>query len=353
MGRCRCVKAAKIAAAAGSLAVACAIGHAAAAQTVSPFDLVPRLDSAAAAASSLPASPGGGDVPFAPEASAKTRDARPRARADRDAEPPGATRENAGSGSEPAPPANPFDLVGRLPNAAPAPAPASETPPADAAGEEVADPAAAPPRRTGDVFAVFGLLVLLSATYVVQGGALRKLFAAAANANLLSRLRREQRWGAYGAWALLGAASVGLVVYVSVRELGYLPAGGPLAAAWTFVGGAIALTAARLLALTLLGAVFPLDGSAGGYRALVLAWVAALGVVVFPLAAFVSFAPAGLAGALAYVALAVVALAYALRALRAVGAAARAVVGYPLHFFLYLCALEIGPLAVAYKLLTG
>lgn len=242
-------------------------------------------------------------------------------------------------------PASPFDL--RRGPAAAVPDSAASATSAAAPGDE------ALPRSRFDALLCAGLLILFAVSFVVQGGTLRRMWQSAFNANLLTRLQREQRKaGAYW-WAFLGAVVLGAFAYVAVRQL--WP--GTAAETWRvldlFVLAALAATAARLLVLAVLGWAFPLGKPVGAYRTLVLVWAGVLGVVLFPALVLACFAPPGVAAGVCYLGLGATAVAYVWRGLRATAAAGRYVTGHPAHFMLYFCALEMSPLAIGYAWLSS
>ncbi len=288
------------------------------AQVGSPFDLQARLDSTIRTENIV-------STPAAPEV------AQPRAR-------------------------NPFNLD-RQPTAQheqrqPDVASTTPSPPRETADREAV--AQQTNRGQFDVVTVAVLILLFALTFVLQGNTLEKMWGAIRNDNLLSRLQREQRWGGYLVWAFLGALSTGVFVFVAVRQL-Y-----PAAVSdwgWSmldkFVLFAVGIVVAKLLILSFLRYVFPLADTIDSYRTAIIVWLGILGTTLLPITVFVAFGSPVLAKALAYAGLGLIAIVLLLRALRVIASNSRTLTGYPLHFFLYLCALEIGPLAVAYKLLNG
>lgn len=243
-------------------------------------------------------------------------------------------------------PASPFDLRRGG-------GPAAASPPAAVGGEPAAAPSPPTARSRFDTLLCAGLLILIAVTFVAQGGVLRRMWQAAFNANLLARLQREQRKGGAYWWASLGAVVLGAFAYVSARELwpGLVPEGWRVLDA--FVLAALGLTAARLLALAVLGWAFPLGKPLGAYRELVLVWAGVLGVALFPALVLACFAPPAVARAACYAGVAAAGVAYLWRGLRAVAAAGRYATGHPGHFLLYFCALEISPPAIGFAWLAG
>lgn len=245
---------------------------------------------------------------------------------------------------------SPFDLE-RGGRSAAAPPPSAV---ADEAAPRTASAGRKPiPRSRFDALLCTGLLILFSVTFVAQGGSLRRMWNSAFNANLLTRLQREQRKVGYYWWAFLGAVVLGAFAYAVLRELrpGTVPEGWGVLDA--FVLAAVGLTLARLLVLGALAWAFPLAKPLGAYRTLVVVWAGVIGAVLFPALVLVCFAPPAIAVAVCYVGGGAVGVAYLWRGLRALGAAGRYVTGHPGHFLLYFCALEISPLAIGITWLTS
>ncbi len=241
------------------------------------------------------------------------------------------------------PTANPFDIIrdgGRQPTV-------QRIDPIVAAGlERVPGTAVGAARSTFDTLLIFVLLLLLSITYLLQGGALRRMFGAAFNQNSLSRLMREQQRGNFLLWGFLGALIVASLAYVTAREL----RPGWLATRWTaldgFIVAVLGLSLGKLGALQILKAAFPLDKPVSRYQMLILIWLGILGVVGFPLLVLVSLGPAPVAHVVAWGVGPLIVVALLLRSISAFASAGGVATKYPAHFLLYLCALEIGPLIV-------
>ncbi|TVR83670.1 MAG: DUF4271 domain-containing protein [Saprospirales bacterium] len=74
-----------------------------------------------------------------------------------------------------------------------------------------------------------------------------------------------------------------------------------------------------------------------------------LGLVLFPLNAFIAFAPDILASSAMYLALAMVIMLYFLRQLRGLFIGSKYLITNQFHFFIYLCTVEIAPLVLLGK----
>ena len=245
--------------------------------------------------------------------------------------------------------ANPFDIVREGGPGAGAPAVRRPSTLSEVRRERLPGVVGGAKRQTFDAVLALGLLLLYAITLFLQRGVLRRMLDAAFNANRLERLLREQQRQGFFLWAFLGSLSVAAYAYASVRHLHPEWLDGRWTALDGFMLAVLALTLAKLGALEVLKAAFPLDGPLGRYQLLILVWLAGGGLLAFPLLVLVSFGPAPLATVLARALLPLVAAALLLRSLAAVSAAGGIALRYPLHFLLYLCALEIGPLLVLYR----
>lgn len=292
------------------------------AQTGSPFDLAPRLDSAVQRVLPIPAASTPEEVVIAEK------------------------NER-----------NPFDLIGRgsiqtSPIASEVQVEVETAPVESRPISEVIG--SVDNRGKFDAILSFVLMLLLTVSFVLQGGAFRKLLGAVQNNNLLNRLQRDQRKTGYLLWSILGGLCVGSFVFVAVRQL--YPAS-ITTANWLsldmFILATLAIILAKLGLLALLGIVFPIAKPIESYQTLILVWIAVIGVLLFPAIIMVCFSSPVLAKAAAYTGIGLLVISLAILGLRALIQNSSYLISYPLHFFLYLCALEIGPLAVVFKLLIG
>jgi len=176
---------------------------------------------------------------------------------------------------------------------------------------------------------------------------------ASMNSNMLSQLQRESRKFGYFLWCALGLILIGIFLFVTARHL-YPDL---INNSWTTLGWFIlvvmGLTALKLLVLNMLKLIFPLAKPVETYQTLILVFAGVIGLCLFPALILVCFGAPGLATGVIYVGLGLIAIGFLIRSLRALGNSVRYISGYPFHFLLYLCGLEIGPLAVAIKLLTA
>ena len=259
---------------------------------------------------------------------------------------------------------NPFDLVPRVAREVGGVAVATAPP----RPEVLAFPPQSPgdadtARRGGTTPAVIiaGLLVLMAVTYLTQAPALRRMVSALVNANLLARLARDQRLGPVYWWAFVGVLAVAVFLFLAAEPLGLAAgrtrleawAGGELAALAALAVGLCAAVLLRLAALGLLATAFPLGKEFAVYRAAILLCAGVAGIACALGVAFAVYAPPGLARVAAFGVLAAAAGVWAFAKARVLFAAWPRVAAYPVHFSLYFCALEIAPLAILYKSLSG
>ena len=248
---------------------------------------------------------------------------------------------------------NPFDLVWSGDPRGPSARPQRPDPILAAGLERVPGVDLGASRGTFDTVLAFILLLLLSTAILFQGQTFRRMLRAAFNQNFLARLMREQQRGGYYLWGALGGLLLAAYLYAAVRQLHPEWLGTRWTALDGFMVAVLGLTLLKLAALEILKAAFPLTRPLETYQLLIVTWLGLLGAVAFPLFVAVSFGPPALATACAYAAAPLVAAGLLARSLAAVAAAGPIVLGQPLHFFMYLCALEIGPLLVVYTWLTG
>lgn len=250
-------------------------------------------------------------------------------------------------------PRNPFDL-----------APTSA---ADMGGEPDLVPSLAeevveelPPRtgpfRTGSLLALTaGLLLLTVTTLLFFRSLYGKAYRAIFNDNLLSQLYREREGGAFGRF-LLGYAlffvSAGFFSYLVGVEWDLFPPERMPTRVGLISLGVFTLFLGKHALLALLGYIFPFQAETKRYSFTIMVFSIVLGIVLAPACFLISYAPAEWGRPLIYALLAVLIAAYLLRSLRGLFIANRFVFSHQFHFLLYICAVEIIPVLVLYKVLV-
>ena len=243
--------------------------------------------------------------------------------------------------------ANPFDLYPTRPEPVRVLPPAVESP--------VAAPVAAGGGADSAVFIHLLLLLMLASLWVLFRNLLQQCFTAILNDNMMTQLYRRRSGGQISAlWFcyLLFLLAAGFYLYLLLAHFGRAPGEG----VWTGWLLCAMLTASlvglKFFVLLLLGRVFPLRRELSRYTFVLMVFSILAGIVLVPLNLLVSYAPEAFRSFFLYAGGGLLVLIYLLHLIRGLFIANHYVGSRPLHFLLYICAIEIAPLLLVYRYLT-
>jgi hypothetical protein len=254
---------------------------------------------------------------------------------------------------------NPFELRPRLASPAPAPPPAVRV--ALRPETETVTPAATNAKGAsaigGPLFLYQGgLLLLTTLLLIVSQRYVSRILRSLWNEEMMRSLYRDRTSGAFGRFLAgygIYLLSLSLFVFLLARHAGWLTGDrfwGPVGQITLVVAGLIGL---RHFALAALGHIFPLWKEASRYSFGIMILNIAVGLALIPANLLVAYVPPELTSGFVYGGLAILAAGYLLRALWGLRIAQPYLFSRFFHFFLYLCAVEIAPVVVLYKLFTN
>ena len=259
---------------------------------------------------------------------------------------------------------NPFDLTDRLP-----PNEQPEVTEADTAlagnpfaprtpQQETASttPAVVDPPERQVVFAHLLLLLTLASLWVLFRELLRQCMTATLNDNVMTQLYRRRSGGRISALWLcysLFLLAAGLFVYLATAYFGVALGGGLWSGWFTAVFVVAAAVGFKILVLQLMGRIYGLRKELSRYVFVLMVFAILAGLLLVPLNLLVSYAPLPFRPYFIYGAAGLLGLLYLLHLLRGLFIANRYVGGRPLHFLLYLCAIEIAPLLLVYRYVSN
>ncbi|MFN7117840.1 MAG: DUF4271 domain-containing protein [Saprospiraceae bacterium] len=117
--------------------------------------------------------------------------------------------------------------------------------------------------------------------------------------------------------------------------------------------GVAAVFLIKHLVISLIGVVFPVQKETRSYNFLIIIFSIIISLILVPVNVLLAYGPASIALYLLYFAWGTLGIVYLFRYLRGVAIANRFLAFHKFHFLLYLCAVEIAPLAVIVKLLMN
>jgi hypothetical protein len=208
----------------------------------------------------------------------------------------------------------------------------------------------------GPLFLVNALILLLTTLLlIVSKRYVGRITRGLWNEEIMRGLYRDRTAGYFGQFLAgysLYLMSASLFVYLLGRYGGLIEGDlfwQPLAQIGAAVTGLIVL---RHLVLSIMGHIFPLQAETSQYSFCIMIFGIAAGLLLIPANLLIAYAPAELTSTAVYGTLGVLGTGYLLRALWGLRIAGPYLFNRFFHFLLYLCAVEIAPVLVLYKLFT-
>jgi Domain of unknown function (DUF4271) len=201
--------------------------------------------------------------------------------------------------------------------------------------------------------AILSMFIILTLIVTIFRILIEKIWKAFINDNLLNQLHREQSSGlavAYLVLYILFFINSGLFAFLAARHFGIPISNSNLYSLLICIGGIAGFFIAKQFVLWLIGFVFPIGKEVDSYQFTIMIFNIVLGLFLVPVVLFIAYAPENLTGIVVWGAIGLLALIYLFLALRGLFIGNRFIAGNKFHFLLYLCAVEIAPLLVIYKL---
>ena len=197
-------------------------------------------------------------------------------------------------------------------------------------------------------------LLLLASLLTLFRGYFQKTLRAFLSDNMLNQAQRDQESGRslpfllfYGFFFL----NAGLYLYLLTAHYGYQPAAAPFSGFLICLAAVTLLFLAKHILLSLIGFIFPVQKEARIYSFMIVIFSIILGILLLPLNLLIVYGPEDLAGPLVLISFGLIATVYLFRSLRALFMAGQYLAFHTFHFLLYICTVEIAPVAVIIKLI--
>lgn len=203
---------------------------------------------------------------------------------------------------------------------------------------------------------ILSMFIVLTLIVTIFRILIEKIWKAFLNDNLLNQLHREQSSGLAVAYVVLYTLffiNGGLFAFLAARHFGISFSSSNVYALLLCMGAIAGFFIAKHFVLWLLGFVFPISKEVNTYQFTIMIFNIVLGLVLVPIVLFIAYAPASTTWLVLYGAVGLLGLIYLFLSLRGLFIANRFMAGNKFHFLLYLCAVEISPLLVIYKVATA
>lgn len=199
-----------------------------------------------------------------------------------------------------------------------------------------------------------GLLIFLTILITLFRSIILNFNKAFWNENILKLLHRQRpTWKASTLFLYLFFflnLSIFIALWVNYGEK--TTDGLPLLTLWTTIA-VIGLVVLKHLILNILGSIFPVDKEVSLYNFTIIVFAINLGIFLLPFNLLIAFGPMVFKPTVFYLAAALILGVFAFRSLRAIFQTSRLFGQNKFHFFLYLCTVEIAPVFVLLKVVTG
>lgn len=197
------------------------------------------------------------------------------------------------------------------------------------------------------------LTFLISMSRSLVGQMIKGMFNDQLTFSLLRNRERVQA-SPYFLWYLFFFFNAGILLYLTVNWYtgSVFPGEQPMYILY-FTLAVSGYYGVKHLVLWLIGELFPLKKAIRQYSFTINLYNSMLGLVFFPLNIAISYTHGGSRDFFLYVVLTLLALSYLLRITRGLWIGLSDLMKHPIHFFLYLCAVELGPILVLWKWLSG
>ena len=201
---------------------------------------------------------------------------------------------------------------------------------------------------------ILAMMIVLTLVVTLFRILIAKIWQAFLNDNLLNQLLREQSAGVDLAYTLLYAmfcVNAGIFAFLACRYFEVEIARSNVGGLFLLIGGVSGFFLFKHLLLQLVGFVFPIKKEMATYRFTIMIFNIVLGLFLAFAVLFMAYSPEEMKKYLLFGTFGLIALTYLFRNLRGMFIATRFLLGHKFHFLLYLCAVEIAPVAIILKLL--
>ncbi len=199
------------------------------------------------------------------------------------------------------------------------------------------------------------MLLLLTTLLTLSRSLVSRIYQAFFNDNVLTALHREQSAVTnlvYGLLYAMFVVNAGVFVFLLLRHYKILLDGSAWLTLLYALLGIAAIFVGKFLVVRFIANVFPMQKEMRLYGFTILIFGIVLGIALVPLNIAIAYAAPNSTYNCILTAYMVIGLVYIFRALRSLFIAREYLLYHKFHFLLYLCAIELAPLAVLVKILS-
>ncbi|MFK7771972.1 MAG: DUF4271 domain-containing protein [Saprospiraceae bacterium] len=197
------------------------------------------------------------------------------------------------------------------------------------------------------------MLIFLALSLSVYRTHITKAYHAFTNENVLRMLHREKGTVAYIPYYILYMIflfNLGVYIYLLLRYYNLTPEISNLSLLMMTGGIATGLVLLKHLVINILGWVFPIEKETSIYSMTMTIFGIILSIVLFVANVIIAYAPPQIIPIVIYFSFIIIGIVYFFRSIRGLSIASKFLNRNKFHFFIYLCAVEIAPVLILWKM---
>ena len=198
------------------------------------------------------------------------------------------------------------------------------------------------------------MMVILTLVVTIFRIFIAKIWQAFLNDNILSQLLREQGADArvgYSILYLVFFINAGIFTFLALKYFNIKIAATNVSTLFLCIGGIAGFYVFKHLLLNVVQYIFPIEKEVSRYNFTITVFNIIVGIFLAPMILFAAYASESITGAAIKLTLCLLLAIIIFKGLRGLFIANRFFAWHKFHFFLYLCAVELAPLLVTFKLL--
>lgn len=200
------------------------------------------------------------------------------------------------------------------------------------------------------------MLVFLAVSLSIYRAQLIRAYQAFTNENVLRMLHREKGTVAYVPYYVLYSLflfNLGVYIYLLMRYYNLTPENSNISLLMMTTGIATGLFFLKHFVIKFLGWVFPIQKEASIYSMTITIFGIILSILLFVANVTIAYAPPQIIPTVIYLSFIIIGIVYFFRSIRGLSIASKFLNHNKFHFFIYLCAVEIAPVMILWKLGTS
>jgi len=200
------------------------------------------------------------------------------------------------------------------------------------------------------------MLIFLTLSLSIYRAQLTRAYHAFTNENVLRMLHREKGTVAYFPYYILYTLflfNLGIYIYLLLRHYNLTPGISNSSLLLMTTGIATGLFFLKHLVINILGWVFPIQKETSIYSMTITVFGIILSIVLFVSNIVIAYAPPQIIPIAISLSFVIIGIVYFFRSIRGLSIASKFLNHNKFHFFIYLCAVEIAPVLILWKLATS